>query len=56
MNAREKFDKHLKFWSTRPFPKRKGKRIAQMMIEAMDRKWKEMDSAQQREKEQPCID
>lgn len=45
MTAKDKFEKHLRFWSTQPFPKRKGKPIAQMMIEAMDRKWKESNAA-----------
>jgi hypothetical protein len=44
VTAREKFEKHLRFWSTRPFPRRKGKRVAQMMIEAMDGAWKEVDA------------
>jgi hypothetical protein len=41
MTAAQKFEKHLAFWHTRQFPKRKGKSIALLLIEAMDRKWKE---------------
>lgn len=43
MTARQKFEKHLQFWATRPFHKRTGnrKRVAQLLIEAMDRAWAE---------------
>lgn len=43
MTSREKYEKHLQFWSTRPFPKRKGKTAGRMLIEAMDRAIAEID-------------
>lgn len=42
MTARQKFNKHVQFWSTRPFRKRKGKTIARLLIEAMERSWSEL--------------
>ena len=45
MTARQKFDKYIRFWATRKFRQRSGnrKRVAELLIEAMDRAWAEIN-------------